>query len=175
MRSSHFRKKSKFFHLNIHYKTTGYFKNLDWIHLQRLIYNAALTFHVEVQALVMMDTHFHMLIESTNNQENFFSNLLENSLANTNEPEAFCEPIKSLAQYLSAYKYIYNNPVKAGICRFAEEYPYSSIQILLGKSVGHCLITDRLDLIQNPQRILDWLKSEHDLKKSRLTFLKEYA
>lgn len=172
MRSSHFKKKSKFFHLNIHFKTTGYFKNLDWIYLQRLIYNAATMYHVEIQALLMMDTHFHVLIESKNNQENFFSNLLENSLVNRNEPEAFCEPVKSLAQYLAVYKYIYNNPVNAGLSKYVEDYPYSSIQILLGKAAGHCLISDRLDLIQNPLRVLKWLNNEIAFKESKLNFIR---
>ena len=174
MRSSHFKKKSKFFHLNIHFKTTGYFKSLDWIYLQRLIHNAAVAYSVEVQALVMMDTHFHVLIESATNQENFFSNLLENTLAHKSEPEAFCEPVKFLAQYLIVYKYIYNNPVKAGLCKYVEDYAFSSVQTLLGKSAAYCLISDRLDLIHNPQRVLKWLNSEMEFKESKLKSISEY-
>jgi hypothetical protein len=32
----------------------------------------------------------------------------------------------------SAYKYVYRNPVRAGVCDRVEDYPYSSLPILLG-------------------------------------------
>ncbi len=177
MRPSYFKKEVTFFHLNIHFQTTGYFKNLDWIYLQRLIHSLAMTHAIEVQALVMMDTHLHLLFQSMNKNENFFCNEVANQLRNSNslgpEEKPFCEPIKNLAQYLAVYKYIYNNPVEAQICKTADHYPYSSLQILLGRCSGHCLISDKLGLIQNPQQILKWLNSETSFKISKLNLQKE--
>ncbi len=48
------------------------------------------------------------------------------------------EPIDSEEYLLTAFRYIHNNPVKAGICKNAEDYSYSSArEYLLGKS-GIC-------------------------------------
>lgn len=174
MRPSHFRKNTSFFHLNVHIKTTGYFKNLDWIYLQRTVYNLGLKYQIELQALVMMDTHFHLLIESFNHQENFFCHDLETQLQTLAEQRAHCEPIQNLAQYLVVCKYIYNNPVQANICLHVEDYPFSSIQFLLGFAVSHCLISDKLGLIQNPQRILSWLNSDSEFKVSKLNLQKHF-
>tara|TARA_B100000683_G_C12050755_1_gene374440 strand:+ start:129 stop:494 length:366 start_codon:yes stop_codon:yes gene_type:complete len=59
--------------------------------------------------------------------------------------------------YQLAYKYNYVNPVKAGICRRAEDYPYSTLHALLGLS--HLMIPvekDRL-LFDNVEGTLNWL------------------
>ena len=173
MRPSHFKRSTTFHHLNIHYKTTGYFKNLDWIHLQRSISNAAKKFDVEIQVLLMMDTHFHLLFESYCKTENFFCHELENLLLSPTEMNSHSEPITNLSQYLACCKYIYNNPVEAGICSAVELYPYSSLQILLGRSASHCLISDKLGLIQNPLKVLKWLNSESTYKESRLNIQTE--
>lgn len=175
MRPNHFKKQTSFFHLNIHFKTTGYFKNLDWIYLQRLLHKISQKHSVEIQAFVMMDTHFHLLFECAKKNENFFCQDLEKELSNSADSEAYSEPIHSLSQYLAVCKYIYNNPVQANLCESVEQYPYSSIQILLGQGSGYCLISDKLGLIQNPQRILKWLNSDSLFKISKLNLQKDLA
>lgn len=40
--------------------------------------------------------------------------------------------INSHHYFLNVYKYIYRNPVRAGLCERVEEYPYSSIAALVG-------------------------------------------
>lgn len=175
MRPSHFKKQTCFYHLNLSFKTTGYFKNLDWIHIQRNLSNISHQFNVEVQALVMMDTHIHLIFECLQANENFFCQHLESELSDPNELGSHCEPITNLSQYLAACKYIYNNPVEAGIVKTVESYPYSSIQILLGRCIGHCLISDKLGLIQNPQRILSWLNSESEFKISKLNMQRDFV
>jgi hypothetical protein len=41
--------------------------------------------------------------------------------------------IDSPLYYLHAYKYVYRNPVEAGLCEKVEDYSYSSIKGLLGE------------------------------------------
>ncbi len=168
MRPSAFKKTTTFFHLNIPFKTTGYFKQLDWAYLQRNLQKYAVLFNVELQALVMMDTHFHLLIGVSDNNENFFCDEVEKKLSSDLEEGRHCEPVTNLAQYLNAYKYIYNNPVQAGITLNCESYPFSSLQILMGKCSSHCLISDKMKFIQNPRRILAWLNSDSKFKDSEL-------
>ncbi|OFZ28708.1 MAG: hypothetical protein A2622_06385 [Bdellovibrionales bacterium RIFCSPHIGHO2_01_FULL_40_29] len=168
MRPSQFKKDSTFFHLNVPFKTTGYFKELDWMYLQRNLFRIANQFSIELQALVMMDTHFHVLIEVRDENENFFCDEVAKKLAPADDQAVFCEPVSNLAQYLNAYKYIYNNPIKAGMTATVETYPYSSLQILLGRSSCHCLIADKLGFIQNPRKIINWLNSDLKFKDSEL-------
>lgn len=42
--------------------------------------------------------------------------------------------LESPIRYLHAYKYVYRNPVRAGKCKSVQEYPFSSIQGLLGET-----------------------------------------
>ncbi len=168
MRPSAFKKSTAFFHLNIPFKTTGYFKQLDWTYLQRNLQSHASTFNIELQALVMMDTHFHLLIGASDNNENFFCEEIEKKLSADPDEGVHCEPVTNLAQYLNAYKYIYNNPVQAGLTATVETYPYSSLQILMGKCSSHCLISDKMKFIQNPRRVLSWLNSDSRFKDSEL-------
>lgn len=42
--------------------------------------------------------------------------------------------INSYHYYLHAYKYVYQNPVRARLCQKVEDYPFSTLQLLLGRS-----------------------------------------
>ena len=44
------------------------------------------------------------------------------------------EPVENDAYFLTVLRYIHQNPVKAGICKSPEEYPYSSFHEYLGDS-----------------------------------------
>lgn len=160
MKPSDFKKNIHYFHLNMHFDVTGYFKELDWIRLQKILAAEGLTYGIEIQALVMMDTHFHLLFSCPPNKENFFCENVHQKLNGSQTHSSHCEPIDSVSQYLNTYKYIYNNPVHAGICDRAEDYTYSSIRSLLGFSAGHCLVADKLKLIQNPYQTLTWINTE---------------
>ena len=80
------------------------------------------------------------------------------------ETSSFCEPIENYAQYLNTYKYIYRNPVEAGLSLKAENYIYSTLNILLGRSLAYCEIIDYASLIQNPLQILSWLNNKSEFK-----------
>lgn len=153
----------------MHFEVTGYFKELDWIRLQKIIASEALAHNIEIQALVMMDTHFHILIESFAQKENFFCDEINKKLNGLRKFNSHCEPIESVTQYLNTYKYIYNNPVQAGLCNSVETYQYSSVHFLLGKSVGYCLVADKLKLIQNAYQVLNWLNTDEQFKLSKLS------
>ena len=55
------------------------------------------------------------------------------------------EPVENDAYLLTVIRYIHQNPVKAGICERAEDYPYSSWQEYLTKPwITDVLLTDTL-------------------------------
>ncbi|MBC7420873.1 MAG: hypothetical protein H7328_09100 [Bdellovibrio sp.] len=172
MRRNSFKNK-RYYHLNLDFDTHPLFKELDWIFIQKKIRNVAFLFKINIHALIMMDTHIHLLLSSDDKNENFFCEHFQKQISPKKTIDCFCEPIHDYSQYLNTYKYLYRNPVEAGLCSRAEFFPYSSLQIILGKSVGYVEIDDQLGIIQNPMQILKWINSDGDFKNSQLKLLRQ--
>lgn len=172
MKSKIFKNQKAFFHIVFEYNLTGLFKRLDWVFIQKIINTYSSQFEIEVQALVLMDTHIHLLVQSNAEKENFFIDQLGKKLSVGEISETHCEPIENYSQYLNTYKYIYRNPVEAGMCVRCEDYEFSSLNCLLGKQATYCFYSDKLNLIQNPVRLLRWLNSNEDYIISKLKELR---
>lgn len=173
MKNSVFKSNKKFFHVSLNFESSLLFKSLDWIYIQKTIDTLAKSTQIEVQSLVMMDTHLHMLISTFEQNENYFCENLQMKLSPKSPIENLSEPILNYSQYLNTYKYIYRNPVMAGLSLRAENYTYSSLYYLIGKAHLHCSVHDQLGLIQNPLHILKWLNQEMDYKISQLKLLRQ--
>ncbi len=174
IRYSEFQFPHQYFHSNFEFEPTGYFKSLDWDFLCLNINSVALEFCAEIQALVMMDTHVHILFRISDSKENFFSSAILSKLNVSATVENFVEPIRHQSQYLNTYRYIYRNPVEAGIVLKCEDYAYSSLKGLIGKSVLRLNLFDRIGVIQNPMKILNWLNQNNQvLKYSQLKDLRQ--
>lgn len=173
MKKSAFRSNKKYFHVSLEYRTQYLLKDLDWIFIQKKVAENAKIYEIEIQSLVMMDTHIHILMSNFENRENFFCENLQKKIFETNNLENLSEPILNYSQYLNTYKYIYRNSLEAGLCKKVEDYPYSSLYYLLGKGFLHCQIYDHLGLIQNPINILKWLNQNTDYKITQLKFLRQ--
>lgn len=173
MKKSTFRSNKKYFHVTLEYYTSPLLKDLDWVFLQKNIAVVVNQYEVEIQSLVMMSTHLHLLISTFEKNENYFCEKLQTKIYKSIVSDNHCEPILNYSQYLNTYKYIYRNPVEAGICAKVQDYNYSSLYYLLGKGILHCQIYDHLDLIQNPMRVLKWLNQDVNFEsyydKSSLT------
>lgn len=169
MRKRLFRENTKFFHINLDFVCHPIFKELDWILIQKQIEPLLGSYGLHLYALVMMDTHIHLLIQSDAAKENFFCEHLATALRKKDEEvDCHCEPIISYPQFLNAYKYIYRNPVEAGLVQKVEDYPYSTLKALIGKGIAHCSITDHMGLVQNPFHHLNWLNDQDLFKFSQL-------
>lgn len=125
-----------------------------------------------LHAFVMLNTHVHILYSTPRDEENFIMDslhqILKHSLNEKNdvlEAPLLSEKIESYQQLLNTYRYIYRNPIEAGIVLRAEEYQYSSLFIQLGGKLPFANVVDPLNLIQHPARILNWL---NDACKSQL-------
>lgn len=68
---------------------------------------------------------------------------------------------------LYAYKYVYRNPVDAGICSDVLAYPYSTLHSLTGQS--HALIPTLEDeeLFTNTKNHLEWLNKSYPSEELR--------
>ena len=171
MRASAFKSEKKFYHVALNYQASRGLKTLDWIFIQKVTAKAAQKFQIEIQALLMMDTHIHLLIADLNNNENFLSQELQKAFSGEASTENLSEPILHYSQYLNTYKYIYRNPVEAGLCKDVKDYEYSSLFYLLGNKKLHLNIVDHMNLIHNPMHILRWLNNkENNYKNSKLSW-----
>lgn len=125
------------------------------------MYIDEIKFHrVKVLAILLMPDHIHLLV----NAESSFR--LERTLMRVTREHAsqvsdsvWTREIKSVADLLQVYKYIYTNPVQSGYVRKVDEYPFSSLQFLLGKEKSPIAIHDPFNFITDPIRILNWLNT----------------
>ena len=116
-----------------------------WFIFGRFLYLLHHAYGVEIYAFVLMNNHFHLLARFP------MGNLIkamqyfmrETSRCIAFESERInhvyggrffrCE-IGSFHYFTHTYKYVYRNPVEARLCNFAEEYPYSTLNGLIGKT-----------------------------------------
>jgi putative transposase len=129
-------------------------------------------------ALVLMRNHVHWLWSpaDTFSPETCLSQLTE-ALAHLPEFrdlswEENVFAIDSFYQYREVYKYIYRNPVEAGLVRRVEDYPFSTLQNVLGIKRVLIGVQDPFGLIFDQYRMLSWLNTD-DLAMGRTNFAAE--
>ena len=94
---------------------------------------------VDIHAFVLMSNHFHLLISTPqSNLDSAMLYLMREVCRSINRSSnrinhLFGGPYKwsviySAFKYDHALKYVYRNPVKAQLCQFVEDYPYSSLK-----------------------------------------------
>lgn len=167
----HFLQNKNYFHLTLTYQVSLLIKELDWIFIQKILAQNSQTYEVEIQALVLMDTHLHLIVSNTTLSEHFFTEAMQVALGGVSADSHVCEKIDNLSQYLNTYKYVYRNPVEALMCGRVEDYRYSSLHSILGKSQMSLPVYDQLGVIQNPFHVLKWLNFEDSYKSSKMSWL----
>ncbi|MCM2281967.1 MAG: hypothetical protein NDI61_08995 [Bdellovibrionaceae bacterium] len=69
--------------------------------------------------------------------------------------------ILSEHHFFHAYKYLYRNPIEAGLAERVEDYPYSTLPGLLGSSPLSILVREDNALMEHSERTLTWLNSAY--------------
>lgn len=129
-------------------------------------------FDLRIHSFVLMQNHFHMIVRAPNgNLSAAMAHFLkETSLELTKSADRINGTWKNrftrtalseYHHYMCAYKYVYRNPVEVGASTFTEEYPFSTLNGLLGFSklivpVEH----DTLLFEHNLEKSLIWLNSK---------------
>ncbi len=114
-----------------------------WSILSEQIHFIAHAYKIQIYSFIVMSNHFHLLASAPLNNlptaMQFFlaqsSRQITKSVGRINHTwraKYFRCQIRTDRYYLHAYKYFYRNPVEAGICRFVEEYPFSTLHGLIG-------------------------------------------
>lgn len=171
MRENDFLKQQKYFHVTVTYNVSNELKILNWLYIQKTIQKYALKFEVEIQCLVMMDTHTHLIVKTINGSAQPFSDSLQKNLKADESLENICKPILNYSQYLNTYKYIYRNPVEAKLSRRVEDFEFSSLLCIIGRGHLNLRVYDQIGLVHNPFQVLHWLNTSGSLKHSKLSWL----
>lgn len=130
---------------------------------------------VEFQAVVLMPNHYHLILTVPEHDLGIVMNDFMRSISKKlnwisgRKGHSFGGPyyrclINNTLYFSHALKYVYRNPVRANLCLRVEDFPFSSLHGLLGKSylpfpiywtrVGMELAVDNAE---NAYELLDWL------------------
>jgi putative transposase len=163
------------------YHLTSRCNNRDWFQLPMplvwsimsdYLYFIHHSYELSIHSFVLMSNHFHLL--ATPQQENLAAAmnyfLRETSRVIGHESgrinKIWGAPyhktrIMTQLLYLHTYKYIYRNPVEAGVCVRVEDYPYSTLQGLLGIAPCTIPLADDHVLMSDPEKCLAWLNRSY--------------
>ena len=136
--------KTSFFHVITQGINKSYIfdKSEDIKYYIRLIYKLSKEHEIEIIAYCIMNNHAHMLIKTKKSDElSKYMQRLNCTYARYYNKKydrvgyVFRDRYKSEGIYdeqhlYNCIKYIYDNPVKAGICSKAKDYPYSNYKII---------------------------------------------
>jgi putative transposase len=125
-------------------------------------------YSVKIHAFVLMNNHYHLLMSTP---EANLSDAMEwfgretsrqlvkqsSRLNQTYGGRFFRSILKSNLYYLHAYKYLYANPLKAGLVSRVEDYPYSTLRGLLGFERQIFPMAEDTTLFENVEGTLQWL------------------
>lgn len=164
----------------------------------KMMYSLTEEQHIKVIAYCVMNNHVHILIKAEeikelskymqrlNTKYGKYYNKKYERVGYVFRDRYKAEGIYSEAQLYNCIKYIYDNPVKAGICNKAEEYPYSNYKkidrILRGDYVFIEIDEDNEQLykniiknflIENNIELIDLAKDNKKLKEL-IIILKNY-
>lgn len=129
---------------------------------------------IEIQAYMLMRNHFHLVtttpLENLDKAMHLFmktvSRTVNRRIGQTGHlwgGQHFRCVIDSELYFRHTMKYVYRNPVKAGICEKVEDYPFSTLHGLIGEShLPFPLFQPRagsgIHLVpEQHQELLDWL------------------
>jgi REP element-mobilizing transposase RayT len=153
-------------------------------------------YNIRIHAFTLMSNHFHLIARAPDGNLSeamrFFMSETGRDLRglstriNCTYGTRFHRSLLTSPHYFfHAYKYLYQNPVQAGICERVEEYPYSTLPALLGNTRFEVPIYDDLNwssvnsrletlkwLNQSP-RSSEWMIVERSLRKSEFKIPKD--
>jgi putative transposase len=129
-------------------------------------------FKVKIHSFVLMNNHFHLILSTpeSNLSEamNYFMRetskqfgLLSGRINQIYGGPYFWSQLKSEIYYGHAYKYVYRNPVEGGLCLNAEDYPFSTLHSLVGRSKTIIPILEDTLLFSDIDSQVLWLNKKY--------------
>lgn len=147
-----------------------------WEIFEEELYLASLLHNLKIHGFVLMSNHFHLIASTPDANisqctHRFMGNVSRrlNEVGNRENQTFGGRHFKTVLShpnyFLAAYKYLYRNPVKAGVCKMVEEYPFSSLQGLIGLRKVLIPLEPDETLFDNLEEGLRWLNTPPDAMK----------
>lgn len=165
------------------YHVVNQVNNREWFHLPKTevweilnhkCLNITQSCGAQIHALVMMSNHYHMILSCPQSDLGEVMWEFGRSVVRTYNNSSgrkghlfigrYKWSLVCTANYYScALKYVFRNPVRAGICENVEDYPFSSLLDVSQCGLGFPIASpsERLlrDLPKDPQTFLRWLNT----------------
>ena len=117
--------------------------NVVWRVYAKYLYAIYCIYNVRIHAFVMMGNHYHLIVSTPDKNidqamqyfHTFICRALNQASQSINHQfggRYRWSVIHNLSYVRNVLRYVYLNPVKAGLCERAEQYPWSSLSRLLG-------------------------------------------
>lgn len=158
-------------------------RNKDWYDLPiekvwqittENLYFISHAFTVEILSYVLMSNHYHLMARfPLNNQSEAMQRFQRDSTIQIQKESGrvnqvwgsryFRSRLTSYSYTMNCYKYVYQNPLRAGLVSRVEDYPFSTLHSLIGRS--HHLVPTTLEtlLFENGvEATLNWLNAQAD-------------
>ncbi len=161
-------------------------KSEDIKYYIKIMYKIKEEHNINIIAYCIMNNHTHMLLETQlieqlskymqriNTRYGKYYNKKYSRVGYVFRDRYKAEGIYSEEHLYNCIKYIYNNPVKAGICNKAEEYPYSNYKMMSIKFKEQYNLMDKSDKNNEKYVFIDVNeKNEMICDKIIETYLKE--
>lgn len=132
-------------------------------------------FSLKIYSFVLMSNHFHLIVRcpKANLSEAMQYFMGQTSRAITKHQDRinqtyggrfFRSEIRNDHHLNTVYKYVYRNPIEAGICRRVEDYKFSTLRGLLGfEKLIIPLVEDRI-LFPHVHSTLSWLNENPSIE-----------
>lgn len=114
-----------------------------WSLMENHLFLMSKGFDVDIHSFVLMPNHFHLI--ATARKPNFSSALLYFMRETSKEfnrqsgrmnqvygSRNYKTMLTNYHYFLNTYKYVYQNPLRARLCRRVQDYPYSTLRGLCG-------------------------------------------
>jgi len=167
------------------YHVSSRANNKDWFALSmdetweifsNCLYLVRRAFNLRIHSFVLMSNHFHMLVTTPDGNlseaMNYFLRETSKEISRRQKrsnhnfrQKYFRSLIKDDRHHSVVYKYIYQNPVRAGICEKAHQYKYSTLRQVIG--LDKCIIAINDDILFNGKD--DWADIFHWVNDSATT------
>ena len=146
----------------------------------KTMYKLSAQHEIKIIAYCIMNNHVHMLIETDGIKELSkymqrlnttyakYYNKKYNRVGYVFRDRYKSEGIYSEEQLYNCIKYIYDNPVKAGICNRPEEYPYSNYKKINKNLKENYIFIDIEDDKKTSEEVIQDYLTENDVKLEEL-------
>ncbi len=180
--------KTSYFHVMVQGIDKEYIFNrkIDIKYYISILYELKDELNIKIIAYCIMNNHAHLLIHTndvfnltkymhkTNTKYAIYYNKIHDRVGYVFRNRFKSEGIYSERQLYNCISYIYNNPVKAKICRTPEEYPYSNSKYYKGIIEENNLYSFLgMDNDKDYKKIIKTYLIENNMKKEDLIRHKE--